>query len=113
MARDIVADTLCFIEVKTRLVEDAARPARTVTPAKQRLILRAALAWLRLLQHPDIIFRFDIVEVIARPSGAMPPSGGAMPLAASEEWEWDTPPGQWPRIRLLKNAFTPPRNFYY
>ena len=56
-------DTLVFVEVKTRTSETFGAPAEAVTPAKQRLVARGALAWLRLLGKPDICYRFDIVEV--------------------------------------------------
>ena len=54
---------LVFVEVKTRTREDFGRPLEAVNPGKQRRISLGALAWLRLLGNPDILFRFDIVEV--------------------------------------------------
>ena len=57
------ADTLVFVEVKTRSSEQFGAPAEAVTRSKQQLIARGALAWLKLLGNPDILFRFDIVEV--------------------------------------------------
>ncbi len=57
-------DTLVFVEVKTRTREDFGRPLEAVNPRKQRRISLGALAWLRLLGNPDILFRFDIVEVV-------------------------------------------------
>ncbi len=57
-------EMLVFIEVKTRRSTDFGRPVRAVDRAKQRLITRGALAWLRELNHPDVIFRFDVVEVV-------------------------------------------------
>ena len=57
-------DTLVFVEVKTRVREDFGRPLEAVDRAKQKRISRGALAWLRLLDNPDILFRFDVVEVI-------------------------------------------------
>ena len=56
-------DTLVFVEVKTRSSEEFGAPAEAVTRSKQRLIARGGLAWLKLLGNPDILFRFDIVEV--------------------------------------------------
>jgi Holliday junction resolvase-like predicted endonuclease len=53
---------------------------------KRRRIARGAMIWLRMLDMPDIAFRFDIVEVlIAEP----------------------------PEIRIIENAFTLPTNYYY
>ena len=34
---------------------------------KQELISRGARAWLRLLKKPAVVYRFDIVEVLAEP----------------------------------------------
>lgn len=58
-----------FVEVKTRSSARFGDPAQAVTPDKQHLISRGALAWLRLLDNPDIYFRFDIVEVLIEESG--------------------------------------------
>jgi putative endonuclease len=57
-------NTLVFIEVKTRAPGGLGRPADAVDPAKQEAVTRGAQAWLRLLGHPDIPVRIDIVEVI-------------------------------------------------
>jgi putative endonuclease len=73
-------DTLVFVEVKARTREDFGRPLEAVNRAKQHRISLGGLAWLRLLGDPDILFRFDIVEVT---------------IAA----------GQPPRIELIRNAF--------
>jgi len=59
-------DTLVFVEVKTRSSDAYGSPAEAVNREKQRLITRGALAWLRLLDNPDLIFRFDIVEIVMR-----------------------------------------------
>ena len=64
VCRDRRADTLVFVEVKTRSGTEFGRPADAVGRDKQRLIARGAVAWLKLLGHPDILFRFDIVEVV-------------------------------------------------
>ena len=57
-------DTLVFVEVKTRTREDFGRPIDAVDRDKQKRISRGGLAWLRLLDNPEIFFRFDVVEVI-------------------------------------------------
>ena len=62
-------EELVFVEVKTRSTRDFGSPASAVNREKQALIARGALAWLRLLDNPDIIFRFDIVEVVIDESG--------------------------------------------
>jgi len=59
-------DTLVFVEVKTRCSEEYGAPGEAVTSSKQRLIAKGALAWLRLLNNPQVCFRFDIVEVRIR-----------------------------------------------
>ena len=58
-------ETLVFAEVKTRRSEELGRPLDAVHRKKQALIRRGALYWLRLLEMPDIIFRFDVIEVLA------------------------------------------------
>lgn len=82
------SDTLVFVEVKTRTREDFGRPLEAVDRAKQKRISRGALAWLRMLENPDILFRFDIVEVI---------------VAADTK----------PRIELIKNAFPLSKPYLY
>jgi putative endonuclease len=64
-------DTLVFVEVKTRTREDFGRPVEAVGLQKQKRISRGALAWLRQLDNPDILFRFDVVEIIIA-EGAKP-----------------------------------------
>jgi len=74
-------DTLVFVEVKTRSREDFGRPLEAVGREQQRRISLGALAWLRMLDNPDILFRFDVVEVTMGEGAA-------------------------PRIELIKNAFS-------
>jgi putative endonuclease len=62
--RDKTDNTLVFAEVKTRTGDEAGRPADAVDRAKEELISRGARAWLRLLDRPEVNFRFDIVEVV-------------------------------------------------
>ena len=73
-------DTLVFVEVKTRTGEDFGRPIEAIDREKRKRLSRGGLAWLRLLNDPDILFRFDVVEVI---------------IAEGAE----------PRLELIKNAF--------
>ena len=73
------SDTLVFVEVKTRSSEDFGRPFETIRDQQRHRISRGALAWLRMLDNPDILFRFDVVEIV---------------LTEGE-----------PRIELIKNAF--------
>jgi putative endonuclease len=81
-------DTLVFVEVKTRSREDFGRPFEAVRRDQQRRISRGALAWLRMLDNPDILFRFDVVEVLMR---------------EHEE----------PRVELIQNAFPLADNYIY
>ena len=64
VCRDKAANTLVFVEVKTRSSRVFGDPSAAVDLDKQNLIARGALTWLRMLDDPDVLFRFDIVEVI-------------------------------------------------
>ena len=64
VCRDKAANALVFVEVKTRSSRIFGDPASAVNLDKQNLIARGALTWLRMLDNPDVPFRFDIVEVI-------------------------------------------------
>ena len=77
-----------FAEVKTRTSLRYGRPAEAVNKKKQLLIVRGALEWLRQLDYPDILFRFDIVEVV---------------LTDKER----------PEINLIQNAFNLPEHLIY
>lgn len=57
-------DCLVFVEVKTRSAEDWTRPAAAVNARKRRLLSQTALDYLKLLKHPQVKIRFDIVEVL-------------------------------------------------
>src|SRR2546423_13667005 len=81
-------DTLVFVEVKTRTREDFGRPLEADKPQKKRRISLGGLAWLRLLGDPDILFRFDVVEVI---------------LAENAK----------PKIELIRDAFQLSRPYLY
>ena len=80
---------LVFVEVKTRSAHsELSRPADAVNLEKQTLISRGALAWLRMLDQPDVPFRFDIVEVIL-PSGGKPEIERIeAAFALPEPWRW-------------------------
>lgn len=64
VCRDVRHNELVFIEVKTRSDDAFGRPFDAVDRKKRRLIIRGAMAWLRLLDMPDITFRFDVIEVV-------------------------------------------------
>jgi putative endonuclease len=59
-------DCLVFAEVKTRSSENWTRPAAAVDARKRRLLSQTALDYLKLLKHPQVKIRFDIVEVLLR-----------------------------------------------
>jgi putative endonuclease len=67
VCRDRQEQVLVFVEVKTRKKEIFAPPRDAVNLRKQHQIIKAAKEWLRLLDHPEIPFRFDIVEVVTEP----------------------------------------------
>ncbi len=81
-------DTLVFVEVKTRTREDYGRPFEAVDRKKQRRVSLGGLAWLRLLGNPDVLFRFDVVEVIILEDSV-------------------------PRIEIIRNAFQLPEPYLY
>jgi putative endonuclease len=81
-------DTLVFVEVKTRTREDFGRPVAAVDRQKQKRVSRGGLAWLRMLDNPDILFRFDVVEVIVADNAK-------------------------PRVELIKNAFPLSKPYLY
>lgn len=80
-------DTLVFVEVKARTSEFFGQPAAAVDAEKERLITRGALAWLRGLHQADLIYRFDIVEIILVD-------------------------GKPPKPNLISNAFQLPDDYY-
>jgi putative endonuclease len=67
VTRDKKHSELVFVEVKTRSTEDFGAPSEAVDRKKRRLILRGAMKWLRMLDFPEITYRFDIVEVVMGP----------------------------------------------
>jgi putative endonuclease len=83
------ADTLAFVEVKTRSSEEFGQPSEAVNADKQHNLSRTALEYLREIGNPNIAFRFDIVEVIM-----------VDPRRAAD-------------IRLIENAFTLSKPYYY
>jgi putative endonuclease len=58
------ADCLIFVEVKTRSENGWTRPSRAVTATKRRALFRTAADYLRLLDNPQVAYRFDIIEVL-------------------------------------------------
>jgi putative endonuclease len=66
---DIVAerdDVLCFVEVRMRSTAAWGDPALTVSRAKQRRVVRAALRYLFLHRIHGRALRFDVISVVGR-----------------------------------------------
>lgn len=69
---DIIAydeETLVFVEVKTRTSDEFAAPERAVDLRKQRQIARAGRRFRQLMKLSDTPHRYDVVTVVAQPSG--------------------------------------------
>ena len=81
-------NTLVFVEVKTRGGEEFGRPIEAVNRQKRLRISKGGIAWLRLLDNPDLDFRFDVVEVL------LPDQGD-------------------PRLELIQNAFELAQPYIY
>lgn len=58
------AETLAFVEVKTRTSDRFGHPAEAVTPAKQRRIRRLAARFCAETGHRAPVLRFDVVTVL-------------------------------------------------
>ena len=62
---------LVFVEVKARSDVSERRPVQTIRPRQRRRIRRAAHAWMRMLDKPGVVLRYDVVEVELNP-GCVP-----------------------------------------
>jgi len=66
---DVVAergDTVCFVEVRMRSTAVWGDPSHTVTFAKQRKVVKAALHYLLTQRLRDRMIRFDVISVVGR-----------------------------------------------
>jgi putative endonuclease len=61
------AETLCFVEVKSRRSNWFAQPQANVDRRKQRQIARAARAYRRMFGLTSAPFRYDVVTVVLPP----------------------------------------------
>lgn len=86
VCRDRTANALVFVEVKTRRSDAFGPPHAAVTRAKQERLRRGAQQWLRMLDRPELVYRFDVVEVVMDDG---------------------------PRITLIRNAFSVPDSVCY
>jgi putative endonuclease len=67
------AETLCFVEVKSRESGWFAKPQANVDRRKQRQITRAARAYLRMFDLSGEPYRFDVVTVVMQDEAATGP----------------------------------------
>ena len=73
---DIVAanaETLVFVEVKTRSSEQYGAPLSAVNRDKRRALNKAAIRYLQKNKWPKLAYRFDVVEVVGSPVSKIPP----------------------------------------
>ena len=66
---DVVAeqgDTVCFVEVRMRSSAVWGDPSHTVSFAKQRKVVKAALHYLLVHRLRDRMIRFDVISVVGR-----------------------------------------------
>lgn len=77
---------LVFVEVKRRRSNRFGEPSLAVSNVKQHLLVRGATAWLRFLGNPEVLCRFDVVELIGE--------------------------GDFSEIRHIRDAFPVPSNLY-
>ena len=69
---DLVAydgETLCFIEVKSRMSDWFAPPEANVDRRKQRQIMRAARGYRRMFDLVDAPYRYDVITVVMPAEG--------------------------------------------
>ena len=81
VCRDCRAETLVFVEVKTRATDAFGPPHYAVTLKQQDRIIRGAKEWLRMLSDPRVSYRFDVVEVLMHPIPAVNLIRGAFQVA--------------------------------
>lgn len=63
---DIIAregNTICFIEVKSRSTLRYGRPCESVTPKKQKSIIRTSEYWLMIHRCYQCYRRYDVIEL--------------------------------------------------
>lgn len=64
---DIIArdgDEVCFVEVKTRRYTTRSRPAEGLSESQKLRISQAAHSYLSDIGNPEVIYRFDLIEII-------------------------------------------------
>lgn len=63
------ADTVAFVEVKTRTAADTVSPETNVGREKQRRIIAAARKYITEKDDPGMYYRFDIVAIVLPDKG--------------------------------------------
>ena len=86
VCRDRRAKTLVFVEVKTRTTDAFGTPHTGVTRGQQDRIIHGAKEWLRLLNDPQVPYRFDVVEVLIRPTAKVHLIRGAFQVPDDIYW---------------------------
>lgn len=70
---DLIAERdgiLCFVEVRSRRTAIWGDPSQTVTHAKQRRVVRAAMEWLAKHRAFERMIRFDVASVVGNGADA-------------------------------------------
>jgi putative endonuclease len=84
--RDRRERVLVFVEVKTRTTDAFGPPNAAVTRAQQERIIRGAKEWLRFLNDPRVPYRFDVVEVLMKPTPTVHLIRGAFQMRDDIYW---------------------------
>jgi putative endonuclease len=67
---DIIArdgGILAFVEVKTRRHSTRSRPAEGLSERQKMRIYRAGMSYLKEIENPNVIYRFDLIEIVISP----------------------------------------------
>jgi putative endonuclease len=93
---DLVAydgETLCFIEVKSRMSDWFAPPEANVDRRKQRQIMRAARGYRRMFDLVNSPYRYDVITVV-------------MPADENRDFEVQLLRNYWQEDQLRKRAWS-------
>ena len=86
VCRDRREETLVFVEVKTRTTDAFGPPHAGLIQAQQDRIIQGAKEWLRLLNDPRVPYRFDVVEVLLKPTTRVHLIRGAFQMPDDIYW---------------------------
>jgi putative endonuclease len=94
---DIVARdgaSLVFVEVKTRMKRTGLRPAAGLSFKQKNRIHRASLKYMRKIENPEIVHRYDLIEVVLTRWGVSELRHWKNHFKGSETWkkikeQWD------------------------